>query len=389
MAKYILDALYSKVDKALSDKNNIKSIKTNFDRYMANNVDAYMSTIGPSIRPIFSNTDISRFIQTIGLTSPEIRDAINKTIKNKSVKYWYKLDNEIIVANVLATRYFTIAGNDDYVKMCIGYMIFERYPSLHHKYYKHLGRSTDPNIMEYTINNISNKFKIKQAASLWQALMEIATAAYEHFKSGIVKGDDASICDYALRMQTSLNSFMRKISVAYHDNWTKGNTTKVETEIFEDEKYYEGDSNSLIVDKLTNKVVSHLVVNGPDMKLVEISAKMNNISVNLLRSYTQTMITEKQRNDIYVIVERILSLYLISDEPHKANTIGTNEFLLYCLQLYKKSNTINKDIIKIKTILDKWLVDLGIMNKTSRDATINGFRKALFVFFVLTIQKLA
>lgn len=389
MAKYIVDSLYSKVEKALSDKDNVKAIKTNFDKYMANNTDAYITTIGPTIRPIFSRSEISKFIQTVGLTEPEIRDAINKTIKNKSVKYWYKLDNEIIVANILATRYFEITGNQEYVKLCIGYMIFERYPSLHSKYYKHLGRSTDPNIMEYTINNISNKYKIKQSASLWQALMEIATASYEHFKKDIIKGEDASICDYALRMQTSLNSFMRKISMAYHDNWTKGNTTKVETEIFDDEKYYEGDSNSLMIDKLTNKVVSHLVINGPDMKLVEIAAKMNNVSVNLLRSYTQTMITEKQRADIMVIVERILSLYLLSEEPHQASTIGTNEFLLYCLQLYKKSNTINKDIIKIKTILDRWLVELGIMNKTSRDATINGFRKALYIFFVLTIQKLA
>ena len=388
MAKYIVDSLYSKVEKALSDKNNVKALKTDFDKYMANNVDAYMSTIGPSVRPIFSTTNINKFIRTVGLTMPEIRDAINKTKKNKSVKYWYKLDNEIIIANILATRYFEINGNDEYVKLCIGFMIFERYPSLHHKYYKHLGRSTDPNIMEYTINNMSNKFKIKQSASLWQALMEIATASYEHFKKAVIAGTDSGICDYALRMQTSLNSFMRKISNEYHDNWTEGNTTKVETEIFDDDNYYEADSNSFAVDKITNKVVSHLVVNGPDMKLVDIAAKMNSVSVNQLRSYTQTMITEKQRDDIKIITECILSLYLLSDEPHQLKSVGTNDFLLYCLQLYKKSNTINKDIIKIKTILDRWLVELGILNKTSRDATINGFRKALYVFFVLTIQKL-
>lgn len=387
MAKYIVDSLYSKVEQALSNKSNVSKLKTNFDKYMSKNLDKYMSTVGPSsARPIFNTVEISTFINTVGLTDREINDAIRLTVKNKSVKYWYKLDNPIIIANILATRYFSILKNDEYAKICVSYMILERYPSLHHKYFKF---GLNDNVMDYTINNLSNKFTIKQSNSLWNALFDITFQSYQHFKGDIIKGDDSGIYNYAMRVQTSLNSFMRKISVAYYDNHEKGNTTKVETEIFDDDNYYEGDSNSFAVDKLTNTVVSHLVVNGPDMKLVELSAKMNNVSVNMMRSYTQTMITEKQRADIKVIVENILSLYLISDEPHPVNTIGTNDFLIYCLQLYKKSNTVNKDIIRIKTILDKWLVELGIMSKTSRDATINSFRKALFVFFVLTIQKLA
>ena len=63
--------------------------------------------------------------------------------------------------------------------------------------------------------------------------------------------------------------------------------------------------------------------------------------------------------------------------------------MIYCLQIYRRSNTTDKNIIKIKAILDKWLKDLGLMDKTNRTATIVSFRKALFTFFVMEIQKIA
>ena len=45
--------------------------------------------------------------------------------------------------------------------------------------------------------------------------------------------------------------------------------------------------------------------------------------------------------------------------------------------MYKKSNTKNENIVKIKTIIDKWLDEVGLTSKTMRTATIVNFRKAI------------
>lgn len=385
----LIDNLYDKVHKSLSDKSSYQSIKSEFDKYMSKNIDKYMTVTAPAKKPIFLDNEKNKFISTVGLNGYDIVDCVKQTVKQGVIKNWYQLDNPYFISTALATRYYTKTNNDAGVKLCFGYMILERYPSLHHKYFGKMGAShPNPNIMEYTINNMSSKFKIKQSSSLWEAMIDIVSTAYDHFKKDIERGYDTDIHNYMMRVQTSLNSFMRKITNQYSENWRAGNRTKVETEIFEDDNYYEGDSNSYAIERISNSVVSHLVVNGPNMQLVDMAAKMNQVSVSLLRSYTQSMINDKHRDEIRQIIECILSLYLFSDEPHSIRMIGTNDFLLYCLQLYKKSNTINKDILKIKSILDKWLVDLGIMSKTSRDATVNSFRKALYVFFVLSIQKI-
>ena len=59
------------------------------------------------------------------------------------------------------------------------------------------------------------------------------------------------------------------------------------------------------------------------------------------------------------------------------------------MKVYKKSNTIDENVIKIKNTLDRWLVELDVAEHTSRKGTINDFRRALYMFFVLTVVKLA
>ncbi|MNT90802.1 hypothetical protein D3C72_2317930 [compost metagenome] len=56
------------------------------------------------------------------------------------------------------------------------------------------------------------------------------------------------------------------------------------------------------------------------------------------------------------------------------------------MEMYRKSNTTDKNIIAVKKILDEWLHDLGTYKKTQRLATINDFRRALFTFMVFSIQ---
>ena len=95
----------------------------------------------------------------------------------------------------------------------------------------------------------------------------------------------------------------------------------------------------------------------------------------------------ENRNDIKSVTSAILYLYLCNDQ-NKAEMIRSNDFIYYCLNIYKKANTTDKNIILIKTILDKWLTRYSASyKKTNRVATLNNFRRALFTFFVFTIQQ--
>jgi hypothetical protein len=68
--------------------------------------------------------------------------------------------------------------------------------------------------------------------------------------------------------------------------------------------------------------------------------------------------------------------------------VGTKDFVVYSLEIYKRANTTDKNVLIIKNSLDKWLEKYSITyRRTQRVATLNNFRRALFLFFVLTIQQ--
>jgi len=97
------------------------------------------------------------------------------------------------------------------------------------------------------------------------------------------------------------------------------------------------------------------------------------------------MVSNENINDIKLIIESILFLYMF-DNKNKLEDINSDKFLLHCLDIYKRSNTTDENIIKIKKILDSWLDELGTYKKTQRLATINNFRRAIYTFFVMSIQ---
>ena len=382
----ISDKLFSTVETSLKNKDTLSIYKTNIDRYLANNTDKYFG-MGPGERPIYSTTNIDDYISLLGLTSTEIKNAIKESSNVNSSWFMLKPYN---IANILATRHFLMSKNDEYLTYTVWYLIVELYPPLHFRYFKY---NVNPACMQYTINNLSGKFNIKKAGNLWNLLSETCMTAIDLHKNNLIEGNDISFVKYVQDIQSRLNNLLKNIARKYYDNYENKRFLKEEKESFEEDSYYEADSNSYAIERVTNKVVTHLMINGPDYRLVELSAKTNKVSVNQLRNYTDAIVSdEKYKQNVHDIIEAILFLYLFNEdgnESHGSDTIGTNEFMIHCLQSYKKSNTKNKQIVKIKEILDIWLDDVGLTAKTTRAATVVNFRKAIYTFFVMEIQKIA
>ena len=67
-------------------------------------------------------------------------------------------------------RYFRMNKMDGERKSCCLYLALSMYPSLFSKYFKF---KPNENIMEYTINNLSDKYKIKKTGTLLSALIQV------------------------------------------------------------------------------------------------------------------------------------------------------------------------------------------------------------------------
>lgn len=379
--------MYDDVASALENKTNLAVFQSNIDKYMAKWADAY-SAIGPYKRPIFTDTNINDLITTVGLTKDKIKQALKSCKEVKSS--WVEVNKPFNIAISLVIRYFLIQKNEKMLDLALSYFVVSMYPIMHYRYFRY-----EPNeaALTYTINNLSNKFSLKQDKSLWVTLKKMVTVCAEHFKDKLIEGSDKAIIDFIQSFKTRLNSFLKTLCREFDKVYKQKLYLGEEYEnLDDDDAYHEASSDSLAVATFTTKIVTSLVVNGPDMRAITLSANNCNVRVTILRSYISAMIVNEQRKDIEQIVESLLYLYLVTEGQSTGHTIagiGSNDFLIHCMKIYKKSHTIDENVNKIKNILDGWLENLNVREHTSNPNTINNFRKAIYMFFVLSIQKLS
>lgn len=377
--KVLIKELYPLVEKGLSKKQNRESLKRAITDFLDRNTEK-LTAIGPSQIIIFSDKDSESLFKAIEVDPDTISAIIKKASHIKS--HWETMRRPFNSGCAMAIRYFTLNKDEEMVQLTLVYFTMFMYPLLHKKFFKY---GANEQIMNYTINNLSNKYKIKQSGTLFAALLDTTKVCYATNKKKIESGTDKEIVDYINDERTRLNMLLRNIANEYFENHKKQLYLNTEIDRFDEDNYREADSNTFAIERITNNVVLKMVVDGPNIKYVTLAAKLSQVSVNELRNYVNQMVTSEKREDIKKIVENILFLYIF-DSQNSIQEVNSNKFLMYCVETYKKSNTTNKNIIEIKKILDEWLEDLGTYKKTQRLATINNFRRALFLVFIISIQ---
>ena len=377
----ITNSLYPIINKTLSNQNSLQSFISVVNKYVDSNIDK-LSTIGPTKRILFTDIDRDNIYNIFGINKQVITKAVNETtyIKNNTIPA-----DPFNVIMTLIIRFFKINKKEKEMNAAIIYMTLSMYPSIHFKYFRF-----EPNeqIMEYTINNLSNRFKIRQNKNLFMTLVDTTVKSDIHYSQELIRGNDKDIADYILSYKTRLNGLMKNISEEFYKAHKEGKYFNYQEDIDTEDTFVTADNNSYLISRISDAVTMNLSVNGPNEKIVKLSAKLGNVSINDLRNTIHSICTKKETNDdIKEVVKAILYLYLFDNNNNKDDLYST-KFLAFSLETYKKANTTNINIVTIKKILDKWLNAYSVTyKKTNSVSTINGFRKALFVFFIFTIQK--
>lgn len=378
----ILANIYPKVEQAFTSKETQRKFSAIVASYVDRNVNR-LSTAGPSKRTLFSDMERNKVYDLINF-DPKTCKAIVK--QSNYIKASWKIVNDPFnLVMMMILRYAKLNQLDQINQLAVTYLTLSMYPSLHYKYFKF-----EPNeaIMQYTINNLSNKFKVKQVGNILQALVDTTALADKTYDKNIRHANDKELTDYINAYKTRLNSLIKKIRDAFEKDYRSGNYMNTERDNEDENDFKTSDSNSLLIQRIVDQVVLKLSVNGPDSHIVDISAKMNQVSVNETRNTLNQLTQNKDESvNIRALCESILYLYLFNGENH-VNDLNGSKFLTFCLAVYKKSNTNDENVIKVKSILDTWIEKYSeTYRKTQRVATLNNFRRALYTFFVFTLQR--
>lgn len=380
-AKFIVSNTESKLKPSLI-KNSSKIVPT-VKKYIDKNNDVLFD-IGPIKRLLFLESDKDFIFDICNISSNEI----SKLIKDSPYidKKWKISGNSFNMTCVLAIRELELAKKHKEKEAIIIYLTLAMYSSVHFKFFPK--GEPNANIMAYTINNLSNKYLLKQEGVLFKAIYKTAMKSHETYKDDLIKGEDGDLALYVNNLRIRLDNLIKNVAVLFYQNHKEGNYLNREKDNYDEEEYHIADNSSFAINRIADAATMRFVSRGVDHALAKKVAQMNNVSINAVRNALNDL-QDNKSDDIKVLFTNILELYL-SDGSNTVESIRGLNFIIFCMNIYSKSNTNDDAIIKIKDLLDNWLKECSPQYRnTERIATLSSYRKAIFTYFVFLLSEVS
>ena len=394
LSHYFVEKVGKRVDKVLSDPAKVKEFNNLVRNYINRNITK-LTKSGPCDMIPFTDLDHKQFQEMFGFwynitktkeTSPnEIREYITEYSKLAHAKITFWLNNSSQVLFYFVIRYFTMHPDPKSLNAALSIYTLCIYPVMFHKYFP-LG-VMEP-IMQYTIDNLTEKFLIKKSKHLFDSLLQSIQASYRFHKNNFKNASDKNVADWISRIRNDQNSMLKKISNEYMKNWKDGKAARTTNE--------EYDSDTPIIDELENgttavqnivqKVTLPIIEEGVDLVRAEAAAKMAQVSISDCRYFLTLIITDSNADLIQKFIESILFLYIYEGKKTERD-IRSTYFITWAASLFKKTNSKNPNINTINGILNTWSENSGINKKFSRIASRINYKKAIFYYLILCIQK--
>ena len=285
----ILENIYPKVEAAFIKPATQKQFMLYVTKYIDANVSK-LSTAGPSKRTLFSELERQKIYDLIDFDKTLPKTFLKKSNYVKSS--WKIVTDPFNLVMMMIIRFSKLHKLEQLNSFSCYLLTLSMYPSLHYKYFKF-----EPNeaIMQYTINNLSNKYKVKQVGNILQALVETTQLADKTYDKNIRHANDKELTDYINAYKTRLNSLIKKIRDAFEKDYQNGNYLNLEKDNNDEENFQQSDSNSLLIQRIVDQVGIKMSVSGPDNRIVDIAARMNQVSVNELRNTLNQLSQDKNR----------------------------------------------------------------------------------------------
>ena len=380
------DRLYPKVEECLKVPGNVKKLKKIISDFVEKNTDK-LTTPGPQYLIVFGDQDKDLYYKLFEMKKEEVLAAMKDVVKETGSKsdFKYLLGNPFLALLYYIIRYFTYHKDEKALNGCLSMFAIDVYWSIFTKYFPN--GVLEP-FMNYTIDNLTDKFIIKKAGTIFAALTESARRSYGFHESKIKSGNDAECVSFMQRIRNDQNSMFRTLSQIYYKNYKEGNAIATRNDNYDPSNPIIDDvrTSSTEIQSVVDKTCMPMITNGIDVVLAEAAARMSNISITNLRIYLTKIFVSERLTEITQLVESMIFLF-VNESRRSVREIKSQYFLYWSAALFKKTNSKDGNIIRINAILDKWGTVTGIYETFRSEGSRINYKKAIFLYIAMSVQK--
>lgn len=385
LSSVLKDTYFETLSNSLKKPAHQKVLFKYISDYRNRNIEVLSSSLIVKLLPFnHSGEDANVVFTACGLDREEVEKTIIQVLKILALDQAGKNITAFNVVMVMAMSYFSEDKNK--LTMLYMYYAYSFYFSIFTRQFKKF--APDANTMQYTLDNMNNKFTLKKEGSLdgvLNASMSVAVKCYpEKFKNL----SDFDIVQIINAFKTRVGHMMKNVFNAYNKNYIAGNRvfTTVERNA-EGELILDRDTNLGVIAKLASQYTTKFFSNGANYSIVKLCSSMCNVSENELRSAISLILKDEMVADVKRFYECLFYLFFETFPNSTEGDVRTMKFFAAADAIYKKGNSNDKNIKTIKDISHKWLsVGSNTYQTTQNAGTINNFRKAIYFYFVNVVS---
>lgn len=368
------------MDKSIT-RNKYKKVVNDF---IANRAAALYDTL-PCDRIICTESEMDKLFVALGIDKKIVKEVINNT-------YWGSIDNfrplackhEYTILMMAVVRYFLIEEKDrKMAELSMLYLSFSGkfYPSLHYRSYPTV--TPVRHIMEYVVNNtLSKKFDLTTYGSVFGAVKSVGCTWLDTYKDRFKEFADEDIWYLVQQLYSRIGSFIKNIATEYYDAYENGDYIAYSSDSYDPDDFHLADSDTLKISKYTEKTMNKINSTGIDYKLSKACSNQD-ITPNEVKAVIESIIGNRDNiPEIKELIGLMIALYFATGE----RDLSDIKFITFTVA--PKPNAKQKEIIRMKEIIENWLCESGTayMRRRSRDATRNSYERAVRMYFAVTIH---
>jgi len=384
----ILKILYPKVEKVMAKNTN--KFKANVGKFI-NERNEYMFDTCPCDRIYYGEDDANEMFKAVGIEKKEITEAIEAT-------YYYQIaafnpraaKDEITVLMLTIIRYFLKKKDSKNTELAMIYLSFSGkfYPSIHYMSFPKVQPSEYRHVMEYVLNKmLSDKFYLKTQGSVFGAVKAYGMTWLDSYDGMFKSYDDDDVVYLIQQLHNRIKTFMKNIASLYYEAYANKDYITYDSDSLAENDYHLADSDSLKAERYIEKAMEKVNTSSVDYKLCKMSSDTN-VKTEEIKSIVESVLNDRENiMEVKELIRLLVYTYFASpSEPGKKKDISNIDFITFSVA--PKPNTKDPHILRIKEIMEDWLMDNSISyrKRRRRIATANSYNRSLLMYFTLLIH---
>jgi hypothetical protein len=379
MSKIILTEFGKRVKDSL-DPTTIKTLILHIQRYFDKNNEIIYGN-SPGKRLFFTDTDKSFVYEALKIQPDEVKAAMKKIPGINS--NWKLLNDPFVILSTLIIRELTIRkiiAERDFVMMYLSMKFYSN------RQYQSFPFEPNEQIMSYTINNLSDKFKYKALKNNYAVIKDTVLTSHATYEKQLIDGEDQNFVIYIPQMENRIGKVIKNIAELYYDNREQKKYMNLDKSFDEDtDKMLEGQTTSALIYQLAEGVTHDFYSKKVNIRLIKLASSRNDVSYSNLYNTIQSIKQSVPTITIKEMSIHILTL-LFNFDNGILDRICSTEFAVFALKQLSISNTTSHELIEIKKTLEMLMNEhCSKYAATNRAATRANYRTSLYTYFVYSI----